>query len=167
MMSDKIIWYITVLQRQIQENMYYVSLFINREKCMYAVGPSVWNSLPSDLHSLCRTCLTLLEITQNFPLLPSLGWEHLQIVIPKSCYIQALGRPSHGGNEAVIFIIANLEGENFVLPILGRKKYFCILGGKKFEHERLGDVFRGMYIFKEEEGGKVLNLMSNLEILSQ
>src|SRR6218665_947225 len=134
--------------------MYYVSLFINREKCMYAVGPSVWNSLPSDLHSLCRTCLTLLEITQNFPLLPSLGWEHLQIVIPKSCYIQALGRPSHGGNEAVIFIIANLEGENFVFPILGRKKYFCILGGKKFEYMKDWVMFLGECTYLRKKKGE-------------
>jgi len=47
---------------------------------------------------------------------------------------QLQGRPSHGRNEAGIFIIAIFWGI----------KENCILGGKEIlVHERLGDVFRG------------------------
>ena len=46
--------------------------------------------------------------------------------------------PSHGGNEAEIFIIAILGGDNFL----------AILGGKKFFLEKLSDFLKGeMYNF--------------------
>ena len=45
-------------------------------------------------------------------------------------YREYQGRPSHGGNEAEIFIIAVLEGVNFFGLFKG-KKFVCILGEKK------------------------------------
>lgn len=50
------------------------------------------------------------------------------------CCIQ--GRPSHGGNEAEIFMISILGGNKF-FPILG--------GGRNCSNERLGNVFRWKY----------------------
>ena len=42
----------------------------------------------------------------------------------------AQGRPSHGGNEAGIFILAIL-GRKFFLPLSGEENLFVILGGKE------------------------------------
>jgi len=72
------------------------------------------------------------------------------------------------GNETEILI----KGENNLFAIYFLDESFCILCGKEIlVHEMMKDCVTfltgEMYIFREEEGGEMYNLMQNVEIYSR